>query len=228
MNEPYENQLIGTFLYALGQEIGRNTASTSPTTFGVNLLQQTPLDCHYGDVVLGSERCVLIEFKRTAKQLASERAKWTVDELEKLRANTNFVAAANVAHQVIYGRLENDEVALRRCTYPDVLGINPESKLDRDDAWTVVDALARAHRGDRQIKGLSGNGMAKYLTVLRKLRNRGESKGSGDSSAWLGVAKKENGISLFAASSIERLLTRSMSYEIARSRDSDRSPGLGF
>ena len=67
MLTPYENIIIGNFLYSLGLAIGR---SPRPVEACINLTQQTPLDQVLGDVMLqfpGAWR--LIEFKRPGARL---------------------------------------------------------------------------------------------------------------------------------------------------------------
>lgn len=73
MLSPYENVIIGNFIYGLGLVMGKNPRQIDSC---VNLLQQTPLDKVLGDVMLqipGAWR--LIEFKRVGANLKKERVK---------------------------------------------------------------------------------------------------------------------------------------------------------
>lgn len=73
MNSPYENIIIGSFLYGLGLAMGAQPLA-APSC--VNLMQQTPLDPVLGDVMVqlpGVWR--LIEFKRKQADLTKEIAK---------------------------------------------------------------------------------------------------------------------------------------------------------
>lgn len=73
MLSPYENIIIGNFLYGLGLVMGRRP---KPVEGCVNLIQQTPLDKVLGDVMIqfpGAWR--LIEFKRVGANLAKENVK---------------------------------------------------------------------------------------------------------------------------------------------------------
>jgi len=73
MLSPYENIIIGNFLYGLGLAIGKRPKEVEGC---VNLLQQTPLDKALGDVMLqfpGAWR--LIEFKRVGANLTKEKVK---------------------------------------------------------------------------------------------------------------------------------------------------------
>lgn len=70
----YENVVIGSFLYALGLEVG--VAARQPASLGVNLLQQTPLDGPLADVALTNTAFFrLIEFKRTVNRSQKENDK---------------------------------------------------------------------------------------------------------------------------------------------------------
>lgn len=72
MRDPYENILIGNFLYSLGLIIGKLSPDMSPPGI-VNLLQQTPLDSQMADVYLGYPGVVrLIEFKRASNKSKKE------------------------------------------------------------------------------------------------------------------------------------------------------------
>lgn len=74
MLTPYENIIIGNFLYGLGLAMG---AQPRPAAGSINLLQQTPLDRPLGDVMVhypGALR--LIEFKRTQADWGKEQAKY--------------------------------------------------------------------------------------------------------------------------------------------------------
>ncbi len=70
----YENVVIGSFLYALGLEVGG--AARQPASLGVNLLQQTPIDGPLADIVLNNTAFFrLIEFKRSKNRSPKEHDK---------------------------------------------------------------------------------------------------------------------------------------------------------
>lgn len=76
MLSPYENVIIGNFLYALGLAMGRQSM---PVDGCVNLLQQTPADPALGDLMLqfpGVWR--LIEFKREGGDQKKEDQKRSI------------------------------------------------------------------------------------------------------------------------------------------------------
>lgn len=73
MFNPYENIVIGNFLYGLGLAMGRYPQGVSGC---VNLLQQGPLDPVLGDVMLQFPAVWrLIEFKRDGADLGKEQVK---------------------------------------------------------------------------------------------------------------------------------------------------------
>jgi len=73
MFNPYENIVIGNFLYGLGLAMGRHPQGVSGC---VNLLQQGPLDPVLGDVMLQFPAVWrLIEFKRAGADLGKEQVK---------------------------------------------------------------------------------------------------------------------------------------------------------
>lgn len=75
MRDPYENILIGNFLYSLGLLIGAK-AGDRELPACINLLQQTPLDGQLADVQLIYPGVVrLIEFKRQSNDSAKEAAR---------------------------------------------------------------------------------------------------------------------------------------------------------
>lgn len=73
MFNPYENIVIGNFLYGLGLAMGRHPQGVRGC---VNLLQQGPLDPVLGDVMLQFPAVWrLIEFKRDGADLGKEQVK---------------------------------------------------------------------------------------------------------------------------------------------------------
>lgn len=77
---PYENIVIGNFLYGLGFNVAHISGSNVPPAC-VNLLQQTPLDTKLSDVLINLGGAVrLLEFKRTSNKSGKEE-----DKAEALR-----------------------------------------------------------------------------------------------------------------------------------------------
>lgn len=76
MINPYENIIIGNFLYSLGRAMGMHPKGAGVEGV-VNLLQQTPLDPVLGDVMLHFPAVWrLIEFKRTGAAMDKEYVKY--------------------------------------------------------------------------------------------------------------------------------------------------------
>lgn len=75
MLDPYENILIGNFLYSTGLLLGsRSQGRELPVS--INLLQQTPLDHLLGDVYLAYPGAIrIIEFKRVSNHSVKESGK---------------------------------------------------------------------------------------------------------------------------------------------------------
>lgn len=97
MLSPYENVIIGNFLYALGLAMGRQSM---PVDGCVNLLQQTPADPALGDLMLqfpGVWR--LIEFKRDGGDQKKEDQKRSI-----------FLAATNPRRGMAYLREVSKQV----------------------------------------------------------------------------------------------------------------------
>lgn len=94
MFNPYENIVIGNFLYGLGLAMGRHPQGVSGC---VNLLQQGPLDPVLGDVMLQFPAVWrLIEFKRDGADLSKEKVKLemflgAIKDNEPLRAVSKAV-----------------------------------------------------------------------------------------------------------------------------------------
>lgn len=110
MFNPYENIVIGNFLYGLGLAMGRHPRGVDGC---VNLLQQTPLDPVLGDVMLHFPAVWrLIEFKRTGAKLDKEYAKLELF-LGATKNNDRMRAASRLVHWYASSG-EDDQAALVR------------------------------------------------------------------------------------------------------------------
>lgn len=232
---PYENQLIGAFLYALGSADAtyarRDAAATdAPAAMVLNLFQQTPLDATFNDLVAGRERCVVIEFKRSAHALDEERLKRKSTLRTALRSEPTFRTSSLRGHVVVYGHVDGKAVDMRLCTYLDVLGLAEPVKLDRGSGYAL--AVHLAHPSPTKAIGLEPEPMLDYLERLRELR--AEQVGAGGRQAretWLGIARNAKGLVTVTASSLEGLLGRpeqahepEFSHDVASNRDRDMRP----
>lgn len=107
MHDPYENILIGNFLYSLGLLIGAK-AGDREIPACVNLLQQTPLDSRLADVQLIYPGVVrLIEFKRQSNDSDKEGAR-----LFLLRALIEGDAELERVSRTIHWFVESSEAPL--------------------------------------------------------------------------------------------------------------------
>lgn len=212
---PYENQVIGAFIYALGFVGGQRAAGPMP----VNLFQQTPLDKTFGDLVVGSTHCLVIEFKREALDLASERKKWTDTALRTLAKTEKLLHASWFAHRVVYARPAGAEIELRYCHYLDVLKIK-NFNTDRGSAQILIDEVCGAARG--KPLGAEANDVEVYLRWMAALKTGDADERKASSSAWLAVAQSEHGLQYLAAGSLAELLRRTHEAEVVRERRQDR------
>ncbi len=107
MRDPYENILIGNFLYSLGLLIGTKVGDRELSGC-VNLLQQTPLDGRLADVQLIYPGVVrLIEFKRQTNDSDKEAAR-----LWLLRALIEGNAQLERVSRTIHWFVESSEAPL--------------------------------------------------------------------------------------------------------------------
>lgn len=225
IKNPYENQLIGAFVFALGQHHGRRFPTGDTAPFGVNLFQQTPLDRAYSDLILGRDHCVVLEFKRTRADVAGERAKWSTGALAAFANNPELTRTANHVHLVVYPEAAADAVNLNVCTYLDALGLTPSQKLERFTAARLIQHLIAVEAGEVEPIGAPAEVISRYLETLWCTRHaQGESTGA-PASAWVGVVQGPGGLRLVAAGSLGHLLGRgrSLTTELERRRTAQRS-----
>jgi hypothetical protein len=134
--EPYENIMIGNFLYALGLSIGaRSRQRKVPAS--INLLQQTPLDKLLGDALLQYPGVVrLLEFKRSKNKSDKE-----LHKLELLRtAMMPFPHLDPVSRAVHWYIESNDDASAdaRAVPYLDLAVIDPPRQTTM---FSFIDAL---------------------------------------------------------------------------------------
>lgn len=225
--EPYENQLIGAFLFQLGR------ITPKDKTVAINLFQQTPLDRAFGDLVVGADRCLVLEFKRNAKQLASEREKWSKFGLKELTNRSVRRKQAARGHIAIYGRTADNTVDMRWCSYLDV--IDQKSNPDKGSVDLLMRYLAvspirppvESNTAPRKRPGLLPADMVSYLKWLQTAkRKEGQTESASGREAWLGVATSDKGVFYVVADSIERLLQTEQELECEIGSNSARHPTL--
>jgi hypothetical protein len=75
MKGPYENVLLGAFIFRLGYKMG-DSGKLKNTPFAASLFQQTPLDAVFSDFMCSSKaKGFLLEFKKNWEGRILERAK---------------------------------------------------------------------------------------------------------------------------------------------------------
>ncbi|WP_321938087.1 hypothetical protein [Burkholderia cepacia] len=149
--EPYENIVIGNFLYSFGLAIGQiSAADVRPMC--INLLQQTPMDRALGDLMFANAGVTrLLEFKRSKNDSEKEEAKRVI--LSRTLSDDAYMQAIS---REIHWYIETSEDAAslvsRVVPYLDfadkrVVGTTIENFTNRaalDSASKTIDAETRA------------------------------------------------------------------------------------
>ncbi|WP_375068968.1 hypothetical protein AB9L18_01260 [Stenotrophomonas lactitubi] len=194
---PYENQLLGGFLVALGMACGEAKVSVP-----ANLFQQTPLDSTYGDLVAGASRCFALEFKSELSDVKSEKEKWSKNSLERFLQSERLVEMSLRGHLLCYGERVDQEMHIKSMGYATALdetkrGVEyPGPKLIQ----VLVDT-AIPERANDSI-GLEPMEMEDYLRALSYARTR---RKGGKATVWLAVVVDGNGMQMKLASSLGQL-----------------------
>lgn len=198
---PYENQMLGAFVYALGYESGKQGHAVM-----ANLFQQTPLDGTFGDLVAGSDWCLAIEFKRELGTLESERAKWSQPALSAFRSDPTMLSASRQAHLLCYGVPQGEQLEMDCMLYASALGLSKQQRvIPSSHVIYVLVALATSAKGVKKL-GLPPDQLEHYL---RKLSAYRKTSSGGRDSSWLAVASTPEGYRFQTASTLEALVTRS-------------------
>ncbi len=206
---PYENQIIGAFIFAMGHVSGRLRPGSLTAA---NLLQQTPMDPTFGDFVAGYELCVAIEFKRTQDELPSEVEKWDEKGLATYLSRPDLLQIAEQGHLVAF--FEPEDRTIFTCSYPTALV--PRGSFIAIDAMQVIEELCAG-----ATRGVSPLLLEPYLLEVARLRkgtppaeDESEDSRSGvaggrlKSKPWLAIAHDANGdFSLRTATSLAELLS---------------------
>lgn len=195
---PYENQLLGAFVYALGYESGQRS-----TAIPVNLFQQTPLDGTFGDLVAGSELCLALEFKREKGTIESEKAKWPERSIDLFLNDQDMIAASRKAHLLCYGRPDLGGVEISGMLYAHALGLagDPKEYAGATIIHTLV-SLAISPDASKDI-GLSPDSLERYLRKLASYRKKGA---GGKRSTWLAAVYVDGSLKIRTAASLSMLL----------------------
>lgn len=202
MTMPYENQLLGAFLYALGYQGGRS--GTGPAT--ANLFQQTPLDRTFGDLIVGASHCFALEFKRNDTSLKSERKKWREDDLQRVVESKLLSRIASRAHFMVYATPGpgTQSIELRFAQYYKC--ICGETAIPTYPVKSLMDSICVGPAGTGPVLGVSPEDLQWYLQELEGVRRKTSGGRAADNASWLAVAQKPSGFQFLTAQSLTQLL----------------------
>lgn len=200
MGTPYENQILGAFVFALGVECGK-----AGMFMPANLFQQTPLDGTFGDLVVGADWCLALEFKREEGTIDSEKEKWSKEALQAFEGDTLLKVASRRAHMLCFSQPTSDGIDLFAMVYASALGLD-KSKVEME-CHRLIQALVHLV-GDESPEakkkiGLPPRELEAYLRKLASYRRQG---GGGRDATWLAVAKSGDSFKIRTSSSLEQLL----------------------
>lgn len=170
--EPYENIVIGNFLYSLGLMVGQGSTEKIHSMC-VNLMQQTPLDKPLGDVMVANKGVTrLIEFKRSEHDPTKEETKRQI-LCRELDGNEHMLEVSREIHWYIETSEDRQNLVSRVVPYIDFynksifgptvehftasIALDATSKIIDDDTQAdykkYLAAVAAAHGG---FQGASG------------------------------------------------------------------------
>lgn len=221
MNTPYENQILGAFVFALGVECGK-TGTFMPT----NLFQQTPLDGTFGDLVVGADWCLALEFKREEEAISSEKQKWSKDALQAFESDTRLMSASRKAHLLCFSRPTADGIALFATNYASALGLS-KSRVEVECDWLIQGLVRLVGNESPEAKhkiGLPPEELEMYLRTLAAYRKQ---SGGGRAATWLAVAKSGSSFKIRTSSSLEQLLERRQALTRSSAKEQDRGAWRG-
>jgi hypothetical protein len=162
MHDPYENLIVGNFLYALGLLMGQRSPD-APVPGNIALLQQTPLDPLLGDVLIQYPNLLrLIEFKRY--EMSPENRHKEHAKLVKLRAALTREPQLKVVSQAVHWyvrthALGTDAVIQAR----PYLDLKHESRQPVDMLWLAKGIVDEAHQPK---PAFSAEQLQRYLDVV--------------------------------------------------------------
>nr|WP_161578745.1 hypothetical protein [Stenotrophomonas rhizophila] len=209
---------MGAFIFALGVECGK-----TGTFMPANLFQQTPLDGTFGDLVVGADWCMALEFKRQEGTIDSEKEKWSEEALWAFETDRLLMIASRKAHLLCFSRPTNDGVGLFSVNYASALGLGTTKvEFECDHLIQGLVRLAGDTSPETSKKiGLPPGELEAYLRKLASYRKQG---GGGREATWLAVAKCGDGFKFRTSSSLEQLLEPRQA--LARSPDQQQGRSL--
>lgn len=231
--KPYENQLIGAFLVALGYR-GGEIGFDRPIR--ANLLQQTPLDQRFGDLITGAERLVVIEFKRSDGHagLKEESGKWNLAAFASwAEKHVELVQRASSYHFLAVPSTRGEDLVAAR-SYPDFLMAAAKGISVARQPEILADELIEELYRPKQLGGDPNEVLNDYLKPIasfRKAKVRRSSAGSSIASndfSILGVAHHPGkGLRFLMDDSLSMVLKLERQHELVRkSPERERDRGL--
>lgn len=181
---PYENIVIGNFLYGMGLSLGTRAGANAPPG-SINNTQQTPLDCSLADVWLkypGVSR--LLEFKRRGANQTKDLNKRELLEL-RIKGSSQMLVVSRKVHW--FAEIVGDEVGRVD------LVLKPYIDFEKQESCTLslsqyikqlTDDVMSPSNPEPQAKDI-----AAYLDLLNKVTRSGDTSNGG-----LMVSIDENGV----------------------------------
>ncbi|WP_313245036.1 hypothetical protein [Stenotrophomonas rhizophila] len=221
MGTPYENQILGAFVFALGVECGK-----AGRFMPANLFQQTPLDGTFGDLVVGADWCLALEFKREEGTIDSEKEKWSKEALQAFEGDTLLKVASRRAHMLCFSRPTSDGIDLFAVAYASALGLSKSKvEIECNRLIQVLVHLVSDKSPEAKKKiGLPPGELEAYLRKLASYRRQG---GGGRYATWLAVAKSGDSFKIRTSSSLEQLLEPLQERARSPAQQQDRSVWRG-
>ena len=179
----YENIFIGNFIYTLGVRIGialHQNENIKEIPACVNLLQQTPMDKPFGDMLASFEGVsFLIEFKnkKNKDKKEPEKRKMLYNDIKK---DPKMGEISLLAHWLIQINVpKKEELETKVVRY---LDMDDSSRLAEADSFdNFIEKIVTKifnHTEDGEISdiGVSEVSMSKYLTYIKKLFSNSSNK----------------------------------------------------
>lgn len=175
LHSPYENIVIGNFLYGVGLAIGLRSRGNVPPA-STNLLQQTPLDESLADVLFDTSGIVrLLEFKRSKNRDTKEVSKHAAITVA-LSPHANLQKISRKVHWYVESMpwSEDQAAPVKVCPY---LEMNSASRrLTTLDAFVneIADSALAPSAEEPPREAIQ-----EYLDCISELAGTGSASGAG-------------------------------------------------
>jgi hypothetical protein len=174
IRSPYENIIIGNFLYGMGLSLGTRAGANAPPG-SINNTQQTPLDCSLADVWFhypGVSR--LLEFKRRGADQTKDLDKRALLEL-RLNGSAQMLAVSRRIHW--FAEIVADEVGRVDLVLKPYIDFNkPESRTLSLSQY--IEQLTDAALSPSNLEP-QGKDVTAYLQLLNKVTRSGDTSNGG-------------------------------------------------